>query len=156
MSLKKLYQNQIQNITSIDGEVTNNLDGLKHLISVILEWKSPRFIRTLDHVTPIAKDGDFTAEHADHSVSARIVHDVINDHKIPGNVTRYVTSCLTEGVGLLMLLSYGGNLIRTFDPTLEKLSDDFANKVIAYREYAQYDKDMVSIMDMIVYYNDKF
>ncbi|KAJ4346539.1 uncharacterized protein N0V89_010470 [Didymosphaeria variabile] len=88
VSLKKLYQNQIQSMSSIDGEITYNLDGLKHLISIILQWKSPKFIRTLDDLTPIAKDGEYTAEHADHSVSARIVHDVIKEYKIPGNVTR--------------------------------------------------------------------
>jgi hypothetical protein len=90
VSLKKLYQNQIQNITSIDGETTYNLEGLMHLISIILQWKSPTFIRTLDDVTPIAKDGEYTAEHADHTVSARIVHDVIRKYKISGNVTRHV------------------------------------------------------------------
>ncbi|KAF2445910.1 hypothetical protein P171DRAFT_520626 [Karstenula rhodostoma CBS 690.94] len=128
VSLKKLYESRIQNITSTDGETTYNLDGLKHLISIILQWKSPNFIRTLDHITPIAKDGEYTAEHADHSVSARIVHDVIKEYKIPGHVT-----------------SYGGNLIRNFNITLETQSEDFSVKVRAYLEYAQYDKDMCKL-----------
>ncbi|KAL5424358.1 hypothetical protein PMIN04_003279 [Paraphaeosphaeria minitans] len=128
VSLKKLYQNQIQNITSIDGETTYDLNGLKHLISIILQWKIPTFIRTLDDITPIAKDAEYSAEHADHSVSARIVHDVIKEYQIPGNVT-----------------SYGGNLIRTFEPTLETQSEDFSVKVRAYLEYAQYDKDMCKL-----------
>ncbi|KAK7187301.1 hypothetical protein DPSP01_011290 [Paraphaeosphaeria sporulosa] len=128
VSLRKLYQNQTRNITSIDGETTYDLNRLKHLISTILQWKSPTIIRTLDNITPIANDGEYTAEHADHSVSARIVHDVIKEYKIPGNVT-----------------SYGGNLIRTFEPTLETQTEDFSVKVRAYLEYAQYDKDMCKL-----------
>lgn len=87
-SLKYLYQNKINKVTSIDAATTYDLAGLKNLIHILLEWKTPSVVRTLDDQTPIPEDCDFGAEHADHAVSARLVHEVIEENDIKGKITR--------------------------------------------------------------------
>ncbi|KAJ4303567.1 hypothetical protein N0V90_002466 [Kalmusia sp. IMI 367209] len=125
ISLKKLYQNRIQTVTSLDGEATYNLNGLKDLVAVIIEWKSPRAIRILDYKTAIAGDHDYNSEHADHSVSARIVADAVKQYNIGSNMT-----------------GYAGNLMRSFEPTLQTGDPDFEVKSRAFFAYAKFDQDM--------------
>ncbi|KAF2640296.1 hypothetical protein P280DRAFT_526606, partial [Massarina eburnea CBS 473.64] len=85
-SLKKLYQNTIRSITTIDGESTYTLQSLSNLIASVLRQSAPRDIRVLDFKASIPKDGQLDGEHADHTVTARLVVDVVEKTKLEGDI----------------------------------------------------------------------
>lgn len=82
-SLKKLYNKEIGSLSATDESATYTLDSLKDLISAMLEKRKATAIRVLDYKTPIPKDReDKDREHADHSVSARLVAEVVEQDNI--------------------------------------------------------------------------
>jgi len=86
-SLKKLYRKKIKTISAIGGSEKYTLDNLKDLIAAILRQRKARDIRVLDFKTMVPKDNEECYDHTDHSVSARLVVDVVKEDKIIGNLT---------------------------------------------------------------------
>jgi len=86
-SLKKLYRKKINNITTIDGSATYTLDELKDLVATVLKQRKARDIRVLDYKTTVLEENDTCFDHTDHTVSARLVVEVLNQNKIEGNLT---------------------------------------------------------------------
>lgn len=85
-SLKKLYSGHIQSLHATDGSAMYTLDSLKDLISTILKKRAANDIRVLDFKTPLPENGEKDCEHADHSVSARLVAEVVERDHIKGNL----------------------------------------------------------------------
>lgn len=86
-SLKKLYRKKIRTVTAIDGSATYTLDNLKGLIATVLKQRKAHDIRVLDFKTPVPEDNEMAYDHTDHSVSARLVVEVLERDKIKGNLT---------------------------------------------------------------------
>jgi hypothetical protein len=86
-SLKKLYRRKIKTISAIDGSEKYTLDNLKYLIAAMLRQRKARDIRVLDFKTMVPKDNEECYDHTDHSVSARLVVDVVKEDNIIGNLT---------------------------------------------------------------------
>ncbi|KAF2005885.1 hypothetical protein P154DRAFT_606112 [Amniculicola lignicola CBS 123094] len=124
-SLKKLYLNKIRSITA-DGGSTYTLDDIKDVVSEILQGVQARDIRILDHKTAIPKENEKDCDHADHTVSARIVVDVVKRDKVEGK-----------------LLSYAGSSTRNLDPTMNTTSYEFEVKAEAFARYAAHDEHLV-------------
>ncbi|KAF2800570.1 hypothetical protein K505DRAFT_355540 [Melanomma pulvis-pyrius CBS 109.77] len=122
-SLKKLYRKKIRTVTAIDGSATYTLDTLKGLIATVLKQRKARDIRVLDFKTPVPEQNEMTYDHTDHSVSARIVVEVLKRDKIKGNLT-----------------GYAGSFMRKLDPTIN--GTEFTIKVDTFFQYASHDKHM--------------
>lgn len=90
-SLKKLYNKEIEMIDSTDGSATYTLEELKDVIRSILEKREPTDIRILDHKAKVADDEEKGCDHADHTISARLVAEVVEQHKLKGNVQGYAS-----------------------------------------------------------------
>jgi hypothetical protein len=97
-SLQKLYSGEIASLSATDESATYTLDSLKDLISTILQKREANEIRILDHKTllPLIGETMYERNHADHSVSARLVAEVVQRDNIKGNL---------QGYGLIILLS---------------------------------------------------
>jgi hypothetical protein len=86
-SLKKLYKKKIKTITAIDGSERYTLENLKDLIATVLKQRNPRDIRVLDFKMPVPEGNEECYDHTDHSVSARLVVDVVKRDNIKVNLT---------------------------------------------------------------------
>ncbi|KAF2739474.1 hypothetical protein EJ04DRAFT_326658 [Polyplosphaeria fusca] len=124
-TLKKLYQGEIKTINTTDGKSMYSLDDLKAVISAVLKQRAATDIRILDDKAPIPKNGQTACDHADHSISARIVSDVVRGDKIEGNV-----------------LAYAGSFMRKLDPNLNDTHSDLKAKSNAFFRYAPFDMHM--------------
>ncbi|KAF2876740.1 hypothetical protein BDV95DRAFT_561453 [Massariosphaeria phaeospora] len=126
-SLKKLYTKKIKNVTAIDNSATYTLESLKDLIATVIRQRLAQDVRVLDYKTPIPHDNADPNEydHADHSISARIVVDVMEQEKLMG-----------------ALRGYAGHLMRTLEPNLHAPQADHDIKSDALLHYSIYDKHM--------------
>ncbi|KAF2711665.1 hypothetical protein K504DRAFT_500321 [Pleomassaria siparia CBS 279.74] len=127
-SLKKLYRNKLETITAIDHSATYSLQNLKELISTVLKERKAHDIRVLDFKTNVPEDNEQCYEHTDHSVSARLVREVMEEDKLEGNLT-----------------GYAGSFMHKLDPTL--IGSDFTIKTDTFYRYASYDKHMCQTYD---------
>jgi hypothetical protein len=84
-TLKKLYSNESKTVTTTDASATYTLDSLKSLISVVLKNRKPSEINILN----VKSEVDDNSEHADHSVSARLVMEVMKRNNITATLRRY-------------------------------------------------------------------
>jgi hypothetical protein len=89
-SLKKLYQEKIPSITTVDQNATYTLQDLKDIIATILREKRAADIGILNHKIDFEMDDslDTEQEHTDRITSAKIVWDVIGEANISANVYR--------------------------------------------------------------------
>jgi hypothetical protein len=86
-SLKKLYKKKIKTIAAIDGTEKYTLEDLKDLIATMLKQRNPHDIRVLDFKISVPEDNEECYDHTDHSISARLVVDVVKQDNIKGNLT---------------------------------------------------------------------
>jgi hypothetical protein len=86
-SLKKLYRKKINTIAAIDGSEKYTLESLKDLIAAVLKQRKACDIRVLDFKTMVPEENEECYDHTDHSVSARLVVDVVKKDNIIGNLT---------------------------------------------------------------------
>ncbi|KAI8938914.1 hypothetical protein NX059_004771 [Plenodomus lindquistii] len=86
--LKKLWNRDIDNITTTNGNVTYTLELLQDLVATVLRVRQPNDIKIMHHEAVLPEDeNDDEAEHADHhSISAKLVMDVIERENITANV----------------------------------------------------------------------
>jgi hypothetical protein len=92
-SLKKLYENEIRDITTIDKNATYTLHDLKSIIATILRERRPNYIRVLNHLVSMPTNED-ESDHADYIVSAKLVVDVIKEEGIKANIQTYAEDFL--------------------------------------------------------------
>ena len=87
-SLAKLYNKEIDSITSTDGHARNTLRDLKELIAFILHMRKPNEIGILNHkaTTPDEQEHLGPSEHVDHIVSAKLVRRVVTGENIEAHV----------------------------------------------------------------------
>ena len=87
-SLAKLYNKEIDSITSTDGLAVYTLRDLKELIAFILYVRKPNDVRMLDHKAAytIGEEDPEHDDHSDHIVSAKLVHRVVTGEKIEARV----------------------------------------------------------------------
>lgn len=87
-SLSKLYNKEIDSITSTDGNATYTLRDLKELIGFVLHERKPNEIHILNHKAALLGDQKhFTlSDHTDHIVSAKLVQTVVTGEKINATV----------------------------------------------------------------------
>jgi hypothetical protein len=83
-SLKKLYEGNIDTLHTTDGSAEYTLDEMKDLISTLMKNREANDIRVLDSRISIRQDGEMGSGHADHSISARLVLDVVHRDRIKG------------------------------------------------------------------------
>lgn len=88
-SLKKLFNNEINTLAATDGSAIYTLESLKDLIVTILKKREASDIHVLDYKTPIPEDYETHCDHADHSVSARLVAEVIENENITTHLRGY-------------------------------------------------------------------
>lgn len=83
-SLAKLYNKEIDSVTTTDGETVYTLRELKELIAYILRTRKPNDIRILNDkaAKPDWKPHAEQLDHADHVVSAKLVHGIVTGEKI--------------------------------------------------------------------------
>jgi hypothetical protein len=86
-SLTKLYNKDIDSVTSTDGNATYTLRDVKDIIAFILHTRKPNDIRILNHKASMPKDGTYHApsDHSDHIVSAKLVQSVVDEENINAN-----------------------------------------------------------------------
>jgi hypothetical protein len=84
-SLMELYGKKGATLTSIDGSARYTLDALKDLISSILQKRAPNDVHILDPTWPLPGEGKIL-DHADHSISARLVAEVMKRDEIKANL----------------------------------------------------------------------
>jgi LmbE family N-acetylglucosaminyl deacetylase len=131
-SLKKLYDNEIKYITTIDQNATYTLHDLKNIIATILRERRPNYIRVLNHLVSLPNNED-ESEHEDHTVSAKLIVDVIKEEGIEANIQ-----------------TYAGDFMRRLDANLVSSHRDFEVKVNTFLEYAKHDTNMVSCPNLVV------
>lgn len=85
-SLKKLYEDKVETISTTDGSATYTMDELRDLISTILQKRQATDVHVLDYKTPVLEDYDMGGEHADHTVISRLVVEVMEKDKLKGNI----------------------------------------------------------------------
>ena len=86
-SLKKLYNKDIESIATTDGNATYTLDAVKDIIATVLRTRKARDVKILYHKGPLPRtEEDFDSEHADHTICAKLVMDVIETEAITVNV----------------------------------------------------------------------
>ena len=80
-SLRKLWNGEIETITTTSGNATYTLDSLKDIAAALLRENKAREVRVLDHKTGIPDDEGEREDHADHVVSAKLVVDVVKEEQ---------------------------------------------------------------------------
>jgi hypothetical protein len=87
-SLSKLYQKQIDGLTSTDGEATYARQDLEELVAFILPTREPNTTGILNHKLEITDEKDVTtpSDHVDYVVSVKLVKGVIARKKINATV----------------------------------------------------------------------
>ncbi|KAF2477814.1 uncharacterized protein BDR25DRAFT_364780 [Lindgomyces ingoldianus] len=129
-SLKRLYDGDIKSLTAIDGSSTYTLESLQDLLGAILKKRAACDIRVLDFKTPLPGKNNDGSDHADHSVSAKVVVDVWKREQLGGN-----------------LRGYAANFMRRLSPTLNVSTMDYRVKLNVFLQYAAQDKDMCKDYD---------
>lgn len=88
-SLAKLYNKDIDSVTSTDGNATYTLRDVKDIIAFILQTRKPNDIRILNYKASMPRDGEHRtlSDHTDHIVSAKLVQSVVDEEKINANLT---------------------------------------------------------------------
>ncbi|KAF1848440.1 uncharacterized protein K460DRAFT_414995 [Cucurbitaria berberidis CBS 394.84] len=124
-SLKKLYNKEIKSITTTDGNVTYTLEDLKDIIVTVLHERQANDIRVLNYKASVSHEYNTDLDHADHTISAKLVIEVIEEEKIRANVK-----------------VYAGHFMRKLEANLGPLHPDYERKANAFFKYAEHDEQM--------------
>lgn len=88
-SLRRLYQKEIQTLISTDGSATYTIDSLKDLISTTLDKRAASEIRILNSKLQVFEDNENDVhDHVYHTISARLVAEVVQRDRIKTNIRR--------------------------------------------------------------------
>jgi hypothetical protein len=90
-SLKKLYNKKITTLATTDGSAVYTLESLQDLIATIINKRGAGNINVLDYKTVVPEDNEKYCDHADHSVSARLVAEVMEKENITTHLRGYET-----------------------------------------------------------------
>lgn len=86
-SLRKLYAKEIDSITTTDKNATYTLEKLKDLISTILYVREANDIKMLHHKGSLPEnETDTDSDHADHTIAAKLVMEIIEKEEITAKV----------------------------------------------------------------------
>jgi hypothetical protein len=88
-TLKQLYTTQVQNLTTTDNNTVYTIFFLRELLSSIMAERKANDIRVMDYRAALPDINERGCEHADHSVSARIVLDAMRYGRYQANVQGY-------------------------------------------------------------------
>ncbi|KAF2656024.1 hypothetical protein K491DRAFT_403290 [Lophiostoma macrostomum CBS 122681] len=124
-TLSQLYTQQVQNTTSSDNNNIYTLFFLNELLSSIMSERQANDICVLDYRAALPEPNETGCEHADHSVSARLVLEAMRYGRYRANIR-----------------GYAGNIMHEFNPSFQEGTVDYAAKAEALFHYAAFDEHM--------------
>lgn len=76
-TLLRLYNKEIESITTTDGNATYTLKELEAIVTAILRERKPNKVQTLNHKASMPREHSSIHDHADHIITAQLVRTVI-------------------------------------------------------------------------------